>query len=69
MHTIPCPKAASAVPAFIINHNDLTTHEDGDTATVSVKLATAPTTGRVVILNFSSIDATEGTVTNATLTL
>ncbi|TAN48319.1 MAG: hypothetical protein EPN21_15225 [Methylococcaceae bacterium] len=68
MHTIPRPKAASAVPAFIINHNDLTTNEDGDAATVSIKLVTAPTTGRVVILNFSSTDATEGTVTNATLT-
>ncbi len=44
----------------------LRTSEDGDTATVRVRLATAPTA--TVVLDLASSDTTEGTVAPATLT-
>ncbi|TAN70279.1 MAG: hypothetical protein EPN17_05840 [Methylobacter sp.] len=56
----------TAVPAFIIAKNDLLTGEDGDTAVVSMKLATAPT--KDVSVTFTSSDLTEGIVTHPTLT-
>ncbi len=57
--------AAVAKPGFIISKNDLITSEDGDTAVISIKLATAPR--RDVSLSFTSNDDSEGSVTDTAL--
>ncbi|MFI3156133.1 MAG: hypothetical protein QX199_08235 [Methylococcaceae bacterium] len=53
-------------PAFIVAKNDLFTAEDGDSAVISLSLATAPS--REVSVTFTSSDVTEGSLTNPTLT-
>ncbi|MCF8008067.1 MAG: hypothetical protein K9K84_11750 [Methylovulum sp.] len=55
----------SVNPAFVVTKNDMFTGEDGDTAMISVSLATAPI--RDVVITFSSSDITEGKITNSTL--
>lgn len=64
----PTSAVTQAIAGFFIVANDLITSENGDTATISIKLATAPTAGRFVTLNFSSSDSTEGIVSNSVLT-
>lgn len=58
--------AVPRVPAFVMNKTDVSTGENGDTAVVSLNLATAPT--RDVSVTFVSSMPTEGIVSNPTLT-
>ena len=58
-------QARSVTPAFMITQNDVFTGEDGDTAIISVQLATAP--ARDVSVTFASSDLTECTITHPTL--
>ena len=55
----------ASAPGFLMSKNDLFTSEDGDTAVISVNLATAPT--RDVVINFTGSDATEDSLVNPTL--
>jgi hypothetical protein len=57
---------APLTAAFIVDKGDTSTSESGDTATISVKLATAPT--REVSVKFSSSDTSEGVLSNSSLT-
>ena len=53
-------------PDVVINAPDLSMDESGDTAVFSVQLTTPPT--RDVLINFTGSDASEGALSNASLT-
>lgn len=54
-------------PGLVVSPREMTLDENGGTGTISVQLATQPTAGNVV-LNLSSSDTTEATLSPATLT-
>jgi Ca2+-binding RTX toxin-like protein len=62
--SVPTSIVITSSPGFIVTTVDSFTAEDGDTALISIQLATAPT--RDVSISFASNDLTEGKITSAT---
>ena len=65
LSSAPTDVVRSVESAVILSTPDLFTSEDGDTAIISVSLATAPS--RLVSISFKSSDLTEGAITQPKL--